>query len=150
MTSFGVKFVNNAARSPGFVIAGPDVIFNFAPISFAIIPASVVLPSPGGPYNKTWSSDSPLCFAASIYTFMLSFTFVCPMYSSSICGRNVVSSFSSLLSVISGFITKFSFILHLSSNFLYSYVIFSKPICHSFLFRHCIRLLNIMVYVLIH
>ena len=65
-TSFGVKFVRSAAKSPGFVIAGPDVIFSFEPISFAIIPASVVLPSPGGPYSKTWSRASPLFLAASI------------------------------------------------------------------------------------
>ena len=38
-----------AAISPGFSIAGPDVILIFTCISLAIIPASVVLPRPGGP-----------------------------------------------------------------------------------------------------
>ena len=34
-------------------MAGPVVIFRFTPISFAIIPARVVFPSPGEPKNKT-------------------------------------------------------------------------------------------------
>ena len=51
-TSNSDKFVNNVAKSPGFSIAGPDVIFILDFISFAIIFASVVFPSPGGPYNK--------------------------------------------------------------------------------------------------
>ena len=38
-----------AAKSPAFSIAGPDVILILTPISFAIIPARVVFPSPGGP-----------------------------------------------------------------------------------------------------
>ena len=47
--SFSDRLVRSAARSPCFSIAGPDVILMLTPISFAIIPASVVLPSPGGP-----------------------------------------------------------------------------------------------------
>ena len=74
--SNSLKLVNNAAKSPGFSIAGPDVIFIFECISFAIIFASVVFPNPGGPYNKTWSNGSLLFFAASIYTFIFSFTLV--------------------------------------------------------------------------
>ena len=38
-----------AARSAALPIAGPEVILISTPSSFAIIPASVVLPSPGGP-----------------------------------------------------------------------------------------------------
>ena len=83
-TSFSDKFVSKDAKSPGLSIAGPDVIFIFAPISFAIIFESVVFPSPGGPYNKTWSNASPLFFAASIYTFIFSFTLSCPIYSSKV------------------------------------------------------------------
>ena len=35
-----------------------------APISFAMIPASVVLPRPGGPASSTWSTACPRCLAA--------------------------------------------------------------------------------------
>ena len=42
-----------AAISPGLAIAGPDVIFKCVPISFAIIPANVVFPRPGGPKKST-------------------------------------------------------------------------------------------------
>ena len=52
-TSCYDKFVSRAAKSPGFVMAGPDVIFIFESISLAIIFASVVFPSPGGPYKRT-------------------------------------------------------------------------------------------------
>ena len=38
-----------AAKSPGFSIAGPEVILIFDFISLAIIFAIVVFPSPGGP-----------------------------------------------------------------------------------------------------
>ena len=72
-TSNSDKFVSSAAKSPAFSMAGPDVILIFEFISFDIIFASVVFPSPGGPYNKTWSSGSPLFLAASIYIFKLSF-----------------------------------------------------------------------------
>ena len=43
------RLVRMAARSPGRSIAGPDVIFMLTPISFAMMLASVVFPSPGGP-----------------------------------------------------------------------------------------------------
>ena len=65
-TSFSCKFVRSDAKSPAFSITGPEVILIFDPISFAIIFESVVFPRPGGPYNKTWSKESPLFFAASI------------------------------------------------------------------------------------
>ena len=47
------RFVKIAAKSAPFSIAGPDVTLICAPSSFAITCASVVLPKPGGPYNKT-------------------------------------------------------------------------------------------------
>ena len=47
------KFVSSAAKSPGLDIAGPEVIFMFEFISFEIIFARVVFPSPGGPYKST-------------------------------------------------------------------------------------------------
>ena len=52
-TSFSDKLVKIAAKSPGFSIAGPVVTLKFTPNSFAMIPASVVFPRPGGPYNNT-------------------------------------------------------------------------------------------------
>ena len=67
--------MSNAAKSPGFSIAGPLVILRFTFISFAIIPARVVLPSPGGPYKRTWSRVSRLRFAASIKIERFSLTF---------------------------------------------------------------------------
>ena len=44
-----------AARSPACWIAGPLVMRIGAPISAAMIIASVVLPRPGGPESRTWS-----------------------------------------------------------------------------------------------
>ena len=71
------------------------------PISFAIMPARVVLPSPGGPYRRTWSRGSPRIFAASIKTLRFSFAFVCPIYSERILGLSVYSiSVSALVSPV--------------------------------------------------
>ena len=52
-TSLGSNVDKIAAKSPGFSILGPLAVFKFTPSSFAIIFASVVFPSPGGPYNNT-------------------------------------------------------------------------------------------------
>ena len=52
-TSFSFRFVRRAARSPAFSIDGPVVICMATPISDAMMPASVVLPNPGGPYKRT-------------------------------------------------------------------------------------------------
>src|SRR5262250_3049816 len=38
---------------------GPAVVTMLAPSSLAMMAASVVLPSPGGPESSTWSSGSP-------------------------------------------------------------------------------------------
>ena len=44
-----LKVTSGPAISPGFSMAGPEVTFRFTPISLAMIPHSVVFPSPGGP-----------------------------------------------------------------------------------------------------
>ncbi len=54
-----------AATSPLLTSAGPEVIRKPAPISQAMMPARVVLPSPGGPANSTWSTGWPRRRAAS-------------------------------------------------------------------------------------
>src|ERR1700739_87911 len=56
-----------------------------------MIVASVVLPSPGGPYKRTWSSASPRDLAASTATERFSFTFFCPMHSRRERGRSLSS-----------------------------------------------------------
>ena len=55
-----------AARSPARSIAGPEVVRTLTRSSRAIMCASEVLPSPGGPENSTWSRTSPRFLAASI------------------------------------------------------------------------------------
>ena len=65
-----------AARSPAFSIAGPDVALMLASISLAMILARVVLPSPGGPKRRTWSSVSRRLRAAAIEMSRFSLTFV--------------------------------------------------------------------------
>ena len=52
-TSRSWRFVRMPARSPGFSITGPAVDRIGTSSSFAITHASVVLPSPGGPYSST-------------------------------------------------------------------------------------------------
>ena len=52
-TSLSSKLVSKPAKSPGLSKTGPDVVFISTPNSLAIIYESVVLPSPGGPCNKT-------------------------------------------------------------------------------------------------
>ena len=80
-TSPGSRLDNTAAKSPPFSIAGPLLVFKSTPNSFAIICASVVLPNPGGPYNKTWSNGSSRILAASINIRIFSFTSSWPTYS---------------------------------------------------------------------
>ena len=50
-----------AAKSPVRSMAGPLVVRMFAPSSLATTVASVVLPSPGGPENRMWSTTSWRC-----------------------------------------------------------------------------------------
>jgi hypothetical protein len=59
------KEVRSPARSPGFSIAGPLDDLTLQPRSLPMIYANVVLPNPGGPDSKIWSSGSFLSFAAS-------------------------------------------------------------------------------------
>ena len=51
-TSPSSRLVSSAARSPDLAITGPEVARKPTPISRARIPASVVLPSPGGPMEQ--------------------------------------------------------------------------------------------------
>ncbi len=73
-TSRSCMFVNSEARFAARSIPGPLVTLISTPSSEAIICASVVLPSPGGPYSKTWSSASPRALLAATYTLRLAFT----------------------------------------------------------------------------
>ena len=73
-TSCGCIRVRMETMSPGRSIAGPEVILMEASISLATMLASVVLPSPGGPYNSRWSSASLRCFDASIAISRLAFS----------------------------------------------------------------------------
>ena len=52
-TLWAPMLVRIATRSPVFSSAGAEVECNSAPISVAMIAASVVLPSPGGPLKNT-------------------------------------------------------------------------------------------------
>src|SRR5450759_3257321 len=94
-TSPGARFVRIAARSPAFSRTGPDVTRICAPISRAMMCASVVLPRPGGPQRRTWSSGSCRCRAACRKTPSVSFSFGCPMNSKSARGRSVTSGSAS-------------------------------------------------------
>jgi hypothetical protein len=64
--------------SPAFSIIGPAVDLSVEPISFATMFDSVVLPTPGGPVSKMWSSASRRRSAAVMKTRRLSLTFFCP------------------------------------------------------------------------
>ena len=55
-TSPSPSWLSMAARSPARSMAGPDVTWIATPISAAMIPARLVLPSPGGPASSTWST----------------------------------------------------------------------------------------------
>src|SRR4051812_32085908 len=63
--------------------------------SAATICARLVLPRPGGPASRTWSSASPRPFAASMKISSCSLTRGCPTNSDSLRGRNDWSSSSS-------------------------------------------------------
>src|SRR5581483_3544449 len=94
-TSRSSRLVRSAARSPALAMTGPDVARKFTPNSRATICASVVLPSPGGPTNSTWSSASLRVRAASMNTARFARACCCPMNSASRCGRSEVSAASS-------------------------------------------------------
>ena len=67
-TEPGSSAVRNAAMSALRSSAGPAVCTNGASSSAAMICASEVLPRPGGPASRTWSSGSPRRRAASMKT----------------------------------------------------------------------------------
>ena len=50
--SFFLRLVSSAARSPRFSMTGPLVVRMLTFISLAMTVASVVFPSPGGPYRQ--------------------------------------------------------------------------------------------------
>ena len=75
--------------------AGPDVVRHCTPISRAMSIARVVLPSPGGPKNRVWSSGSPRARAASIEICSEVRTCSCPTNSSSREGRRADSALPS-------------------------------------------------------
>src|SRR5205809_1891898 len=85
------RLVSKPASSPAFSITGPLVFLMLVPIAFAIMFASVVFPSPGGPLNKMCSSTSPRFFAASTKSSRRSQTFTCPVNSLNIGGRSDTS-----------------------------------------------------------
>ena len=70
-TLLGSSAVSSAAMSPLRSSAGPAVCTKRTPSSSATICASDVLPSPGGPESRTWSSASPRPAAASTETVEL-------------------------------------------------------------------------------
>src|SRR6266851_1714749 len=81
-----------AARSPARSTAGPEVERMLTPRSRAMIWASEVLPSPGGPEKSTWSRTSPRWRAASIDMPRIFRVRSCPTNSPSMRGRNERSS----------------------------------------------------------
>ena len=94
-TSPPSRLVRTAARSPGRSRAGPEVARKAEPISLATMPASDVLPSPGGPENSTWSTGSPRPRAASMRIASRSLRLSWPMKSSMRRGRSPASMTSS-------------------------------------------------------
>ena len=88
-TSRSSRLVSSAARSPALAITGPEVARKLTPSSRARIAPSVVLPSPGGPTNSTWSSASFRPRAAAINTPRFLRACSWPMNSASRCGRSV-------------------------------------------------------------
>src|SRR4051812_15595293 len=116
-TSRGSRLVRIAARSPARSSTGPEVWRRFTPISRAMICASVVLPSPGGPKSKTWSSDSLRLRAASMKICSCPRVFSCPMYSSSPRGRSARSIASSCALFAAGEIRRSVSIMKADSGF---------------------------------
>ena len=95
-TSPGLRFVSRPARSPGLSRTGPEVTLSWECISLAMMFASVVLPSPGGPCSNTWSSESPRMRAAWMKMRRFSTIFSCPAKFCNSCGRILFSNSRSL------------------------------------------------------
>src|SRR5713101_5850018 len=94
-TSPASRCVSNPARSPALSMVGPLAFLRFAPIALAMILASVVLPSPGGPLNRMWSIASPRCRAAWTVISSRSLTLAWRVNSEQSDGRSVISSAAS-------------------------------------------------------
>ena len=75
-----INELKNYANKPNIKIIGLGDSPNDLPLLLNS-DYKIVIPSPGGPNNKIWSSDSDLFCAASIYTFKFSKISVCPMKS---------------------------------------------------------------------
>ena len=88
-TSLGSSAVMIAAMSALRSIAGPDMIRSAELISAAMIPASDVLPRPGGPASSTCSQGSSRARAASRKIESCSLTASWPTNSDSRRGRSV-------------------------------------------------------------
>ena len=86
------RLVSRPARSEAFSTTGPEVTRIGRPISSARIIASVVLPRPGGPWRRMWSSVRPSRRAAPIITRRRSTVRCWPTKSSSFGGRSAASS----------------------------------------------------------
>src|SRR6266508_674650 len=91
-TSRSFRFVRMPIRSAPRSREGPAVVTMAAPISLAMMVASVVFPNPGGPDSRTWSSGSRRWRAASTEMRRLSTAARCPTYSSSRWGRSCRST----------------------------------------------------------
>src|SRR5437773_8744032 len=74
---------------------GPLVDLRLVPIARARMFARVVLPRPGGPLSRMWSSASPRCLAAATAISSRSLTFAWPVKSEKRDGRNVSSNTTS-------------------------------------------------------
>src|SRR4051812_16279400 len=81
--------------SPFRSIAGPATVRMPTPSSLRTMYAGEVLPSPGGPARRTWSSASPRALAASSAIESCSLTRSWPTKSLSVRGRSERSSSSS-------------------------------------------------------
>jgi len=79
-------------RWAGALLRTREIVGPGANSSFAMMVARVVLPSPGGPKSKTWSSASPRDRAASRAMPSCSFAFSWPMNSCRRRGRSFSSN----------------------------------------------------------
>ena len=94
-TSLGSSSVRIAAMSALRSTAGPDMTRSDEPISAAMMPASEVLPRPGGPASSTCSHGSPRARAASRKIESCSLISSWPTNSARLRGRSERSNSSS-------------------------------------------------------
>src|SRR5512145_594196 len=94
-TCRGLRCESTPKRSAGVWKTGPEATLIGTCSDSAMMWASVVLPSPGGPESSTWSSGSFRFFAASMNVRRFDTICGCPMKSGSRFGRNDRSSLPS-------------------------------------------------------